>query len=54
LVPWGVQGLYEAPAVEYEACPPTLGGEPPYAIKHQAAVGLDCLRAPVTVVGEVI
>ena len=34
LVPWGVRGLYEAPAIEHKACPPTMGGEPPSAIQH--------------------
>ena len=54
MVPWGVRGLYEAPAIEHNACPPTMGGEPPRAIKHPAATGLGGLRAPVTVVGEVL
>jgi hypothetical protein len=31
-----------------------MGGEPPRAIKHPAVIGLDGLRAPVTVVGEVL
>jgi len=54
LVPWGARGLYEAPAIERKACPPTMGGEPPRAIKHPAVIGLDGLRAPVAVVGEVL
>ena len=54
LVPWGAPGLYEAPAIEHKACPPTMGGEPPHAIKYPAVIGLDGLRAPVTVVGEVL
>jgi len=54
LVPWGVRGLYEAPAIKHKARPPTMGGEPPRAIKHPAVIGLDSLRAPVTVVGEVL
>jgi len=33
LVPWGARGLYEAPAIEHKACPPTMGGEPPRAIQ---------------------
>ena len=53
LVPWGVRGLYEAPAIEQKACPPAMGGEPPRAIKHPAAIDLGSPRAPVTVVGEV-
>jgi len=52
MVPWGVRGLYEAPAIEHEACPSTMGGESPRTIKHPAVIGLDGLRAPVTVVGE--
>ena len=39
LVPWGVRGLYETPAVECKACPPTMGGELPCAIKHPAVLG---------------
>jgi len=31
-----------------------MGGEPPRAIQHPAVIGLDGLRAPVTVVGEVL
>jgi len=31
-----------------------MGGESPRAIKHPAVLGLDSLRAPVTVVGEVL
>jgi len=54
LVPWGVRGLYEVPAIEHMACPPTVGGEPPRAIKHPAVIGLDGIRAPVTVLGEVL
>jgi len=54
LVPWGVRGLYEAPAIEHKACPPTMGGEPPRAMKHPAVIGLDGLIAPVNVVGEVL
>jgi len=54
LVPWGARGLYEAPAIEHKAYPPTMGGEPPRAIKHPAVIGLDGLRAPVSVVGEVL
>ena len=54
LVPWGVRGLYEAPAIDHMACPSTMGGEPPRAIQHPAVVGLDGLRAPVTAVGEVL
>ena len=54
LVPWGVRGLYEAPATEHKACPPTMGGEPPRAIKHAAVISLGGLLAPVTVVGEVL
>ena len=46
--------MYEAPAIEHKACPPTMGGEPPRAIKHPAVIGLDGPRAPVTVVGEVL
>jgi len=53
LVPWGVRGLYEVPAIEHMACPCpfTMGGEPPRAIEHPAVIGLDGLRVPVTVVG---
>ena len=40
LVPRGARGLYEVPAIEHKACPPTMGGEAP--------------RAPVTVLGEVL
>ena len=54
MVPWGARGLYEAPEIEHKACPPTMGGEPPRAIKYPAVIGLDGLRAPVTVVGEVL
>jgi len=54
LVPWSVRDLYESLAVEYKACLPTIFGEPPRAIKHPAVVGLDCHRAPLTVVGEVL
>jgi len=50
LVPWGARGLYEAPAIEHKACPPKMGGEPPRSIKYPAVIGLDGLRAPVTVV----
>jgi len=52
LVPWGVRGLYGAPAIEHKACPSTIGGEPPRAIQHPAVIGLESLRAPVTAVGE--
>ena len=52
LVQWGVRGLYGAPAIAHEAHPPTAGGEPPRAIKHPAVIGLDGLRAPVTVVSR--
>ena len=38
-------GLYEAPAIEHQACPSTMGGEPPRAIKHPAVIGLGGLRA---------
>jgi len=31
-----------------------MGGESPRAIEHSAVIGLDGLRAPVTVVGEVL
>ena len=31
-----------------------MGGEPPRAIQHPAVIGLGSLRAPVTVVGEVL
>jgi len=31
-----------------------MGGEPPPAIQHPAVIGLESLRAPVTVVGEVL
>ena len=54
LVPWGVRGLYEVAAIEHKACPPTMSGEPPRAIKHPAEMGLGGLRAPVAVVGEVL
>ena len=54
MVPWGVRGLYEAPAIEHKGCPPTMGGESPRAIKHPAVIGLDSLRAPVSVVEEVL
>ena len=54
MVPWGVWGLYEAPAVEHKACPPTMAGKPPCAIEHSAVIGLGCLGAPVAVVGEVL
>ena len=54
MVPWGVRGLYEAQAIEHKACPPTMGVEPPSAIKHPVVVGLDGLRAPVAVVGELL
>ena len=40
LVPWGVRGLYEAPAIEHTACPSTMGGEPPRAIQHPAVICL--------------
>jgi len=30
-----------------------MGGEPPRVIQHLTVTGLDSLRAPVTVVGEV-
>ena len=53
MVPWGVRGLYEAPAFEHWACPPTMGGESPRAIKQPAVIGLNGLPAPVDVVGEV-
>jgi len=46
--------LYKAPAIEHKAFPPTMGGEPPRAIKHPVVIGLDGLRAPVSVVGEVL
>ena len=36
----GPRGLYEAPAIEHEACPPTMGGESPRAIKYPAVIGL--------------
>ena len=51
MAPWIVWGLSEVPAIEKKVCPPTMGGEPPRAIKHPAVIGLDGLRAPVTVVG---
>ena len=54
MVPWGVRGLYEAPAIGHKACPPTMGSEPPRAIQRPAVIGLGGLRAPVTVVGEVL
>ena len=54
LVPWGVRGLYEAPAIGHKACPSAMGGEPPRAIQHPAVICLGSLRAPVTVVGEVL
>jgi len=54
LVPWGVRSLYEAPAVEHEACPHTMSGESPYAMKYPAIIRLDCIRVPVAVVGEVL
>jgi len=54
LVPWGVRGLYKAPAIEHKACPSTMGGESPRAIKHPAVIGFGGLRAPVTVLGEVL
>ena len=54
MVRWGVRGLYGAPAIENKACPPTMGGESPRAIKHPAVIGLDGLRAPVSVVEEVL
>ena len=54
LVPWSVRGLNEAPAIEHKACPSAMGGEPPRAIQHPAVICLDSLRAPVTVVGEVL
>ena len=41
LVPWGARGLYKAPAIEHKARPPTMGGEPPRAIKHLAVIGRD-------------
>ena len=53
-IPWGVRGMYEAPAIEHKACPPTMGGEPPRAIKHPAVIGPDSLRAPVTVAREIL
>ena len=28
MVPWGVRGLYEAPAIGHKARPSTMGGEP--------------------------
>jgi len=31
-----------------------MGGKSPSAIKFPAVIGLDCLRAPVAVVGEVL
>jgi len=40
LVLWGVRGLYEVPAIGHKACPPTMGDEPPRAIKHPAVIGL--------------
>ena len=46
--------MYEAPPIEHKAFPPTIGGESPSAIKHPAVIGLGGLRAPVTVVGEVL
>jgi len=46
LVPWGVRGLYDAKAIEHKACPPTMGGESPRAIKHPAVIGIGGLRAP--------
>jgi len=48
LVPWGDRGLYEAPAIEHKACPPTMGAEPPRALKHPAVIGLDGLRVFLT------
>ena len=54
LVPWGVRGLYEAPAVEYTACPRMMSAGTPCTIKHPAVISIDCLRAPVTVVWEVL
>jgi len=54
LIPWGVRGLNEAPAIEHKACLSTMGGEPPRAIQHPAVICLDSLRAPVTVVREVL
>ena len=54
MVLWGVRGLYGTSAVEHKACPPTIVGEPPYAIKHPPAIGpLGCLRTPLNVVREV-
>ena len=50
MAPWIVWGLSEVPAIEKKVCPPTMGGEPPRAIKYPAVIGLDGLRAPVTVV----
>jgi len=40
LVPWGVRGLYGALAIGHKGCPPTMGGEPPRAIKHPAVSGV--------------
>jgi len=54
LVLWGVRGLYKAPVIEHKTCPSTMGGEPPRAIQNPAVIGLGGLRAPVTVVGEVL
>jgi len=54
LVPWGVRGLYEAPAVKHKTCPPTMSGVPPCTIEHQPVVSLDCLRAPVAVIRKVL
>jgi len=54
LVLWGVRGLYEAPAIGHKACSPMISDEPPRAIKHPAIIGHGGLRAPVTVVGEVL
>jgi len=54
LVPWGVRGLDEAPAVEHKPCPSTMGGKSPCAIKHPAVVGLNRLRPSVAVVREML
>ena len=54
MVPWGVRGLNEAPAVKHKTCPSTMSGEPPCTIEHQPVISLDCLRAPVAVIREVL
>ena len=54
LVPWGARGLYKASAIEHKACPPAMGGESYRTITYPAVVELNGLRAPATVVGEVL